>query len=710
MDIASNSGSGFGGPSGDVWERAKAERNWLLFRLQTEVRDGKEKLAKKPTLDGERTVDRGIAAERTFEEASALMVAQNMLSGAKAGQSGSLILGYFPRPGAAMYGLDFDNCVDPKTGKLTDDAVASIVAAGESYAEISPSGKGVRVWIAAPSDERATKRRVVHREGCAGMETSGFGGNAFTFTGQRYPGAPSSINAAPTALNAVLLAADEAAPVSVAEGRGAWDGPLEDIDHAAVKMKLHRALESDQTLSQRWAGVLEGMSDQSRSAVDLAVIGLLKRNGFSFSEVVHCMLAEYSGESRAADNWREGNERDMRRCFGRAGGPTAEEEFEPVKLGSPGTVDWIEHDERALADLEEFWRVDDLLPFEGFGEFYGAPGCGKTFLALDLGLSVATGRPWMGHSVEQCPVVYVASEGGRRAARNRIVAWQVEMRVSDTSLFECAAANFSLPDGAGPLIEAIKARGISPGLVIVDTLNQNFGGGDENSAQDMGRFVTQVKNIQRDLGCFVLVLHHCGKDDSKGARGHSSLLGALDFEAKIKNATASDGGGHRSFEVTKSREGLSGQTTAFRLKRVVLGRSTKGKEVTTCVALPLEAQTAQVIAAAEGRAMALSGRSAQQVRALEILERHENLVRDFSEDVSRWSLADWVQEYIREVRKNSSWGLPVPNQSNVTAALRNLINKGIAAAHYVDGDRVAPLYFPGFGAQFCAAEPDGAAD
>jgi hypothetical protein len=690
LDTASNIESGFGGLSGEVWERAKAEKNWLLFRLQTEVRDGKEKLAKKPTLDGERTVDRGIAAVRTFDEASAFMAAQNMLSGAKAGQSGSLILGYFPRPGAAMYGLDFDNCVDPRTGKLTDDVVASIVAGGESYAEISPSGKGLRIWIAAPSDERATKRRVVHRDGCAGMETSGFGGNAFTFTGKRFPGAPASIGAAPLALNAVLSAATDATPATVAEGRVAWDGPLEEVDVGVVKSKLRKALETDQTLSRRWAGTLDGMLDTTGSAVDLAIIGRLKKLGFSFSEVVHCMLSEYDGESPAATRWRGGNERDMRRDFGRAGGATAEEEFEPVHLQTPGSTDWIEHDERAFADLEEFWRVDGVIPFEGIGEFYGAPGCGKTFLALDLGLSVATGRPWMGRPVEQCPVVYVASEGGRRAARNRIVAWQVETGVSDTSLFECAAANFSLPDGAAPLLEAIAARGVTPKLVIIDTLNQNFGGADENSAQDMGRFVAHVKKIQRALGGFVLVLHHSGKDDSRGARGHSSLLGALDLEAKIEGGSAS--GAHRTFKVTKSREGMSGQTIAFRLKRVVLGRSTKGKEVTTCVALPIGSQDAETRAVNEARQKSMAGRSAQQARALALLERRESLVQEFEAD--RWTFDQWLSAYIEDICKSPELGLKVPSRSNAGVTLRGLIEKGTPAARYFDGGQVAPIYFP----------------
>lgn len=710
MDTISNVETGISGPTGEVWERAKAERNWLLFLLQTEVRDGKEKLAKKPTLDGCTVVDRQEAARHTFDDAMAAACAQNMLADVTSGKPGSVILGYFPRPGAAMYGLDFDNCLDPKTGEVTDANVAQILGTAESYTEISPSGTGLRIWIATPSDGRAIKRRVAHLPRRAGMETSGIGGNAFTFTGRQFPGAPNQITPAPRSFDAVMKAAEESRSASVAESRGAWDCPLEDIHPDDVRAKLSKALDDDQTLSRRWAGVLDGMSDQSRSAVDLAIIGLLKRNGFSFSEVVHCMLAEYSGESRAADNWRDGNERDMRRCFGRSGGPTAEEEFEPVKLGAPGTIDWIEHDERATADLEEFWRVDELLPFEGMGVLYGPPGCGKTFLALDLGLSVATGRQWMDQAVEQCAVVYVASEGGRRAARNRIVGWQYETGVFDTPAFECASANFALPASAAPLIAAIKDRGVMPGLVIVDTLNQNFGGGDENSAQDMGQFVTQVKKIQRDLGCFVLVLHHSGKDASRGARGHSTLLGAVDFEATIETGNSADGTTTRSFKVTKNRDGLSGHAIGFRLKRVALGQSTKGKEVTTCVALATGSRSAQARAAAEGRKKAVAGRSAQQVRALEILERHESLVLDFSEHVSRWSFADWVQEYIREVRKNSSWGLPVPSRSNATAALRNLIDKGVPAAHYVDGDRVAPLYVPGSGAQFNAAEPDDAAD
>ena len=68
--------------------------------------------------------------------------------------------------------------------------------------------------------------------------------------------------------------------------------------------------------------------------------------------------------------------------------------------------------------------------------------------------------------------------------------------------FECLAANFALVKGETNFLEALADRGVRPGVIIIDTLNQNLGGGDENNSQDMGRFVAAVKGIQREFGCF----------------------------------------------------------------------------------------------------------------------------------------------------------------------------------------------------------------
>jgi hypothetical protein len=71
-------------------------------------------------------------------------------------------------------------------------------------------------------------------------------------------------------------------------------------------------------------------------------------------------------------------------------------------------------------------------------------------------------------------------------------------------------------------------------LIVIDTLARTFGGGDENSTRDMNTFVAAVDQIREATGACILVVHHSGKDDSKGARGSTVLFGACDTEFEVK--------------------------------------------------------------------------------------------------------------------------------------------------------------------------------
>ena len=84
---------------------------------------------------------------------------------------------------------------------------------------------------------------------------------------------------------------------------------------------------------------------------------------------------------------------------------------------------------RSLADLLEGppprmdWRVTDVFPTDALGVIAGAPKSFKSFVALDLGLSVATGVPFLGtFTVDPGPVVMCIGEGGEQSLRRRATA------------------------------------------------------------------------------------------------------------------------------------------------------------------------------------------------------------------------------------------------------------------------------------------------
>jgi len=72
------------------------------------------------------------------------------------------------------------------------------------------------------------------------------------------------------------------------------------------------------------------------------------------------------------------------------------------------------------------------------------------------------------------------------------------------------------------------------GLIIVDTLNRNFGGLDENSTKDMTLFISNLDNSFRSTGKTVIVVHHTGHVEANRGRGSSSLPGACEGEFIVK--------------------------------------------------------------------------------------------------------------------------------------------------------------------------------
>jgi hypothetical protein len=106
-------------------------------------------------------------------------------------------------------------------------------------------------------------------------------------------------------------------------------------------------------------------------------------------------------------------------------------------------------------------------------------------------------------------------------------------------------------------------------------------GGDENSAQDMGRAVAVGDRLRDRFNAATLIVHHAGKDATKGSRGSSALLGAADVFIRVEVES-----GEHVATVEWSRDGESGQRYGFRLPVVELGTDQDGDPVTTCVVEP----------------------------------------------------------------------------------------------------------------------------
>jgi hypothetical protein len=122
-----------------------------------------------------------------------------------------------------------------------------------------------------------------------------------------------------------------------------------------------------------------------------------------------------------------------------------------------------------------------------------------------------------------------------------------------------------------------------PALIIIDTLARAMGGGDENSGQDMGALIRNVDLIRERTGAHVMLIHHSGKDTSRGARGHSSLRAAADTEIELTRS-----GEVVMAEAKKQRDVSVLGRFAYTLLPVTIGQDGDGDDVTSAVVEPTE--------------------------------------------------------------------------------------------------------------------------
>lgn len=217
------------------------------------------------------------------------------------------------------------------------------------------------------------------------------------------------------------------------------------------------------------------------------------------------------------------------------------------------------------------WVIKGVLEQDSLAVTFGEPGHGKSFLAMDMAASIATGTDWHGHRTTPGAVFYIAGEGQNGLAR-RFKAWEIARGVSlkDAPLaISSTPIGLDDPESAVKVKEAVTAMAEqlqqAPALIVVDTLARNFAG-DENSTKDMNTFVRAMDYLRRDWDASILIVHHTGKDTTKGARGSSVLKAAIDCEY----SATMDENKVIALQSHKMKEGELPPLMAFRLEGVKL--------------------------------------------------------------------------------------------------------------------------------------------
>jgi len=261
---------------------------------------------------------------------------------------------------------------------------------------------------------------------------------------------------------------------------------------------------------------------------------------------------------------------------------------EPPPAAPPRLPFFWFHDAQANLDANDF--VEGLLTSSAMSVVYGPSNCGKTFFVVDLALHVAMGLEWRGREVDKGAVVYLSLEGAQ-GIRNRLAAFRTHHNLGSQQIpFVAMPQPVNLLNEDADVHAVIQLvnyvadqAGIHVAMVIVDTLSRAMAGGNENSPEDMTAIVGNCDRIRDATGAHVCIVHHSGKDEARGARGHSSLRAATDTEIEI---TREQGADVSNVRIAKQRDLEAADPFTFSLKGVSLGTNRRGKDVTSCVVLP----------------------------------------------------------------------------------------------------------------------------
>jgi hypothetical protein len=231
-----------------------------------------------------------------------------------------------------------------------------------------------------------------------------------------------------------------------------------------------------------------------------------------------------------------------------------------------------------IAPSADEYNVKGLFPRRGLVLVWGPPKCGKSFWVFDVTMHVALGREYRGRKVKQGEAVYLALEGQagfpKRRDAFRKSFLQPDQKVP---LFKLCGATLDLIKDHKKLIADIKEQSAKPAIVVVDTLNRSLVG-SESSDEDMAAYLQAANAIEAAFACLVVVIHHCGVNESR-PRGHTSMTGAADVQISVKK----DDAGNVLATVDLAKDMPEGATFASRLQVVELGTDRDGDEITSCV-------------------------------------------------------------------------------------------------------------------------------
>lgn len=438
-------------------------------------------------------------------------------------------------------GIDLDGCYDPTTGALSELA-EEILATLQTYAEFSPSGTGIHIFVKASLPAAGRRRDAL---GIEIYQQNRF----FTVTGNPVADMPPTIEERAdlvATLYREYFAPDGAVPDDVHHQAAApsdlSDREIYDIATHAINGPRFAAL---------WRGDTSA-HDHNDSSADLALCN---------------MLAFYTGDPGRTDTlFRQSGlmrpKWDEMRGASTYGQMTIDAAFRgridfyasrvtpfalppPMQDTDPASGSWqgqAEDQARASGELRYRFLTDEeqdhlpkpqyliagLLLEQGINMLFGESQSGKTFLAIDLALCVATDRQWNGHHTEHGAIAYIAGEDALGVIQRKKV-WKRHFGYASTPHFLVLPDNVPmlLPGELSELVKSLKTLPQPLRLIVIDTLSCAMVGSDSDKTKDAVQFMEAVKHLRNLFGCAILLVHHKNKNGAE--LGNSSFRNGSDI-------------------------------------------------------------------------------------------------------------------------------------------------------------------------------------
>lgn len=297
-------------------------------------------------------------------------------------------------------------------------------------------------------------------------------------------------------------------------------------------------------------------------------------------DAIRAMFDEAFARQRHKANGSARNEEDDQPS------PKADEQKRDDKKPKPRfasfSIDDIEE-----PSLDASFFIYGLVPRYGVHVYYGPSSVGKTFGVIHQTLHVATGKRYAGRHTERALVIYVTGEG-KQAFRNRI--WLARQKLGIKKGEAAFRGITDMPNmGKGDketreLLERIKQVAGEPqyaGLpvvTVIDTASTALKGAKEDEV-GLGALISNCRLIAEAMGGLTIVIHHTGKNTSRGSRGSYITDCNSDAVTCFEENEAGTGG---SMTIEKMREGTKNISLTFERRVETLGKDKHGNDVTTC--------------------------------------------------------------------------------------------------------------------------------